>query len=71
VVEGGKPILAARAEVTRLISTFQLAADAVTQTDLGAVMPLDVTPAAARYRGMVQRVPIGACAFIRSRLIFR
>jgi len=64
VVEGGKPILAARAEVTRLISTFQLAADAVTQTDLGAVMPLDVTPAAARYRGMVQRVPIGACAFI-------
>lgn len=64
VVEGGKSITSARGEVNRLISTFQLAADAVTQMDKGAVMPLDVTEVAARYRGMVQRVPIGACSLI-------
>lgn len=64
VVEGGKPVQAARAEVARLISTFQLAADAVTQLPQGEVLPLDVTPAAARYRGMSQRVPVGACALI-------
>jgi acyl-CoA reductase-like NAD-dependent aldehyde dehydrogenase len=64
IVEGGKSIGASQAEVKRLISTFQLAADAVTQLDKGVVMPLDVTETAARYRGMVQRVPIGACSLI-------
>lgn len=64
VIEGGKPIAAAKAEVLRLISTFQLAADAVTQLDQGVVMPLAVTEAAANYRGMVQRVPIGAVSLI-------
>jgi acyl-CoA reductase-like NAD-dependent aldehyde dehydrogenase len=64
IVEGGKSLASSKAEVKRLISTFQLAADAVTQLDKGVVMPLDVTEAAARYRGMVQRVPIGVCSFI-------
>jgi len=64
VVEGGKSLTSARAEVARLISTFQLAADAVTQLDKGSVMPLDVTETAGRYRGMTQRVPVGAVSLI-------
>lgn len=64
IIEGGKPLNSAKAEVLRLISTFQLAADAVTQLDQGVVMPLAVTETAANYRGMVQRVPIGAVSLI-------
>ncbi|RYY80899.1 MAG: aldehyde dehydrogenase family protein [Moraxellaceae bacterium] len=64
VIEGGKPVGSAKAEVLRLISTFQLAADAVTQLDQGVVMPLAVTEAAASYRGMTQRVPVGAVSLI-------
>jgi acyl-CoA reductase-like NAD-dependent aldehyde dehydrogenase len=64
IVEGGKSLTSAKAEVLRLISTFQLAADAVTQLDKGAVMPLDVTATAANYRGMTQRVPVGAVSLI-------
>lgn len=64
IAEGGKPRNAAAAEVQRLISTFQLAADAVTQIDSGRVLPLAVTPAAAAYTGMVKQVPIGALALI-------
>lgn len=64
IAEGGKPRSAASAEVERLINTFQLAADAVTQIEEGSVMPLAVTPAAARFRGMVKHVPIGAVSLI-------
>ena len=64
VIEGGKPLGSAKAEVLRLISTFQLAADAVTQLNQGVVMPLAVTEAAANYRGMTQRVPVGAVSLI-------
>lgn len=64
IIEGGKPLTAAKAEVLRLINTFQLAADAVTQLDQGVVMPLAVTETAANYRGMVQRVPVGAVSLI-------
>jgi len=64
IVEGGKSLTSAKAEVARLISTFQLAADAVTQLDKGAVMPLDVTETAGSYRGMTQRVPVGAVSLI-------
>ena len=64
IQEGGKPRNAAKAEVQRLINTFQLAADAVTQIDQGRIIPLAVTPAAGAYRGMVQHVPIGAVALI-------
>lgn len=64
IIEGGKPRTAAKAEVLRLISTFQLAADATSQLDQGTVMPLAVTEAVANYRAMVQRVPIGAVSLI-------
>ncbi|MCH7394764.1 aldehyde dehydrogenase family protein [Acinetobacter dispersus] len=64
IAEGGKPRGAAGAEVERLINTFQLAADAVTQLDDGRMLPLAVTPAAARFRGMVKQVPIGAISLI-------
>ena len=64
IAEGGKPRMAASAEVERLINTFQLAADAVTQLDEGRMLPLAVTAAAARYRGMVKYVPIGAVSLI-------
>lgn len=64
IVEGGKPRGAASAEVERLINTFQLAADAVTQLDDGRMLPLAVTPAATRFRGMVKHVPIGAVSLI-------
>lgn len=64
IAEGGKPRGAASAEVERLINSFQLAADAVTQLDDGRMLPLAVTPAAARFRGMVKHVPIGAVSLI-------
>jgi len=40
IAEGGKPRGAASAEVERLINTFQLAADAVTQLDDGRMLPI-------------------------------
>lgn len=64
VIEGGKPKSAASAEVERLINTFQIAADAVTQLEDGRLMPLAVTPAAAAFRSMIQYVPIGAVSLI-------
>lgn len=64
IAEGGKPRGAASAEVERLINTFRLAADAVTQLDDGRMLPLAVTPAAARFRGMVKHVPVGAISLI-------
>ncbi len=64
IIEGGKPKLAAAAEVERLINTFQLAADAVSTINDGHLMPLAVTAAASAYRGMVQHVPIGAVSLI-------
>ena len=64
IIEGGKPKLAAAAEVERLINTFQLAADAVTTMDEGRLMPLAVTPAAAAYSGMIRYVSIGAVSLI-------
>ncbi len=64
IAEGGKPRGAASAEVERLINTFQLAADAVTQLDDGHLLPLAVTAAASRYRGIVKHVPIGAVSLI-------
>ncbi|MEK5756861.1 aldehyde dehydrogenase family protein, partial [Acinetobacter variabilis] len=55
---------AAAAEVERLINTFQIAADAVTQVDSGRMMPLAVTAAASGYQGFVKQVPIGAVSLI-------
>ncbi len=64
IAEGGKPRTAAAAEVERLINTFQIAADAVTQLDDGRLIPLAVTQAASAYTGMVKHVPIGAVSLI-------
>lgn len=64
IIEGGKPRTAAAAEVERLINTFQIAADAVSQLDEGRLIPLAVTQAAENYRGMVKHVPIGAVSLI-------
>lgn len=64
IAEGGKPKGAAKAEVKRLIATFQFAADAVTTLSEGEVIPLEVTEAGAGYRGFSKRVPIGLCGFV-------
>jgi acyl-CoA reductase-like NAD-dependent aldehyde dehydrogenase len=53
IAEGGKPEAAAKAEVKRLIATFQFAADAVTTLSEGEVIPLEVTEAGAGYRGLI------------------
>ena len=64
IAEGGKPRKAAAAEVERLINTFQIAADAVSQLDDGRMLPLAVTAAASGYKGIVKHVPIGAVSLI-------
>jgi len=62
-VEAGKPIRDSRGEVTRLIDTFRIASEESVRM-YGEVMPLDISPRAAAYRGMWKRVPVGPCAFI-------
>ncbi len=62
-IEAGKPIRDSRGEVTRLIDTFRIAAEESVRIS-GEVLPLDISPRAAEYRGMFQRVPIGPCSFI-------
>ncbi|WP_242108079.1 aldehyde dehydrogenase family protein [Luteimonas aquatica] len=62
-IEAGKPIRDARGEVTRLIDTFRIAAGEATRLG-GEVIDLEISPRTRGYRGMVKRVPIGACAFI-------
>ena len=62
-IEAGKPIRDARGEVLRLIDTFRIAASESTRMD-GEVIELGVSERARGYRGMVKRVPVGACAFI-------
>ena len=64
IAEGGKPRKAAAAEVERLINTFQIAADAVTQLDDGRMIPLAVTAAASGYQGMMKYAPMGAVSLI-------
>ncbi|WP_342768162.1 aldehyde dehydrogenase family protein [Marinomonas piezotolerans] len=62
-IEAGKPIKDARGEVTRLIDTFQIAAEEATRI-YGEVMPMDISARAADYQGMWKRFPIGPCSFI-------
>lgn len=62
-IEAGKPIKDARGEVTRLIDTFQFAAEESIRIG-GDVMNLEISPRARGYRGMYQRVPVGPCSFI-------
>ena len=62
-IEAGKPIHDAEGEVSRLIDTFQIAAEESVRM-IGEVMPLDISPRARGYTGMWKRVPIGTCSFI-------
>jgi acyl-CoA reductase-like NAD-dependent aldehyde dehydrogenase len=56
--EAGKPIAQARAEVTRAVSTFEIASEEASRPG-GEVMALDLTPAAAPYVGEWVRTPAG------------
>lgn len=62
-IEAGKPIKDSRGEVTRLIDTFRIAAGEATRIG-GEIIDLEISERTRGYRGMVKRVPIGACAFI-------
>lgn len=62
-LEAGKPIGDARGEVTRLIDTFQIAAEEAVRFD-GRMMNLEISPRARGYSGMWKWVPIGPCSFI-------
>lgn len=62
-IEAGKPIKDSRGEVTRLIDTFRIAAGEATRIG-GQIVDLEISPRTRGYRGMVKRVPVGACAFI-------
>jgi acyl-CoA reductase-like NAD-dependent aldehyde dehydrogenase len=63
IVEGGKVISDATGEVTRLIETFQIAAEEATRIG-GEVLPMDITARAEQFHGMWKRVPIGPVSFI-------
>jgi acyl-CoA reductase-like NAD-dependent aldehyde dehydrogenase len=62
-IEAGKPIRDAEGEVTRLVDTFEVAAEEAVRID-GEVINLEISARAKGYRGFVQRVPVGACSFI-------
>ncbi len=62
-IEAGKPINDSRGEVTRLIDTFQIAADLSVQPH-GEVLNLEISERTRGYRGFTKRVPIGPCSFI-------
>ena len=62
-IEAGKPIKDSRGEVTRLIDTFNLAADECSR-DVGGVMSMEVTERSQGYRGLYKRVPIGPLSLI-------
>lgn len=62
-VEVGKPLVFARAEVDRMLDTFQLGAEEATRIG-GEVLPLDISARGAGYEGIVKHVPIGVCGLI-------
>ncbi|MCC5829548.1 MAG: aldehyde dehydrogenase family protein [Phycisphaeraceae bacterium] len=62
-IEAGKPIRDSHAEVTRLIDTFQIAADEAVRPR-GQMLNLEIGPRTKGYRGWVRRFPIGPCSFI-------
>ena len=62
-IEAGKPIRDARGEVERLIDTFRIAAGEATRIE-GETVELQLSARTRGYRGLVRRVPIGACSFI-------
>ena len=57
-LESGKPIKAAKAEVARSATTFQLAAEEASRIE-GEVLSLDISPDAGNRVGIIRRFPIG------------
>ena len=62
-IEAGKPLKDSRGEVSRLIETFQIAADEAGRPH-GEMLNLEISERTRGYRGMTQRVPVGPCSFI-------
>ncbi len=58
VAEGGKPLVYARAEMARGVTTFTLAAEEAGRIG-GEVLPLDLTQAATGRWGITRRFPVG------------
>lgn len=61
--EAGKPITAARAEVARLLFTFQNGAEEAKRIG-GEILPLDAAPAGTGRMGLVRRFPLAPIAGI-------
>ena len=57
-LEAGKPIKAAKAEVTRAAMVFQLAAEEALRIS-GEVLPLDIAPDTGNRIGITRRFPVG------------
>ena len=62
-LEAGKPITAARAEVTRMLATFQDGIDESKRME-GTLLPLDAVPAGTGRTGLVRRFPLAPIAAI-------
>lgn len=62
-IEAGKPVRDARGEVTRLVDTFEVAADEALRPG-GEMIGLEISERARGTRGMIRRVPVGLCSFI-------
>ncbi len=62
-IEAGKPIKDAAGEVTRLIETFQIAAEEAVRID-GETINLELAGRLDGYRGYTRRVPLGPVSFI-------
>ena len=62
-LEAGKPLKTGRGEVQRAITTFRLAAEEATRIG-GEQLPVEIDPRSEGYWAIVERFPIGPCAFI-------
>ena len=62
-LEAGKPMKAARAEVSRAVFTFKVAAEEARRI-YGEIVPLDWLPGTEGREGLVRRVPLGPVAGI-------
>ncbi len=63
VQESGKPLIYARAEVARSVSTFEIASQEALRLD-GEMLTLDITESAHGKAGLTRRFPIGPIAGI-------
>lgn len=61
--ESGKPLIYAKGEVTRSISTFEIASQEALRLD-GEMLTLDITESAQGKAGLTRRFPIGPIAGI-------